>query len=201
MVLGNLNLFPFLKGWGYKWRTFGPRTLGNGEEIEVSRLPTMGWLLHIALLSDDLYGGVRFQYQAQDMELNELFLDAYTNYSLGALAQDPAGWSQLCVQPNPFSTQGQFLSVYSMGWQGFPVPYVPSTVVKLLLGSSSTQATAQVQVMTASIEVSDKENFIKSLRSLIGAGTIQLIDPALIAIGPAEVRVKGADEGEKLGRG
>ena len=187
-----------MKGWEYKIRTYS-REVNRGGSVEVRRISTSGWLMQAVVVSSDLYGGACFKFQGADLELHEFTFDAGLFTSIGAFAQDPAGWTQLATQPNPHSTQGAFVSAYTPMWQGFAMPFVPTTIMELYLGLGSTQSSATVYLAVTTIEVTNKELFIKSLRAVMGMPTIQEIDPALLSIGPGEIKVKGALEkkGEK----
>lgn len=197
-MLGVFNLLPLMKGWEYKIRSY-TKEVNRGNSVEVRRISTTGWLMQTVVVSSDLYGGGRFKFQGADLELHEFAFDAGLFTSVGAFAQDPAGWVQLATQPNPHSTQGAFVSAYSPMWQGFGMPFVPTTIMEVYLGSGSTQSSAIVYLSATTVEVTNKELFIKSLRAVMGMPTIQEIDPALLSTGSGEIRVKGALEkkGEK----
>jgi len=197
-MLGVFNLLPLMMGWEYKIRNY-MREVNRGASIEVQRISTSGWLMQIGVASSDLYGGGRFKFQGADLDIHEYALDAGVTTSLGALAQDPAGWTQLATQPNPYSTQGAFVSGYTPMWQGFGVPFVPTTIMELYLGPGSTQSSAIVSLNVTTVEITNKESFIKSLRAVMGMPTIQEIDLALLSTGPGEIKVKGVleEKGEK----
>ena len=197
-MLGIYNILPLVKGWEYKPRSW-TRTIQRGETIEVERINETGWLFIVGVISDDCYGGVGLQFQGADLELHTLTEGhAETGKSMGALAQDPSGWLQKYYRPNPNSSAGVFVSVlFSAGFQGNVFPYVPTTIVRLYLKNESTQASATVRGVSESIAITNPSLFIRSLRSVIGAGTIQKIDPPLLTPGPEEVTQKGPDEKEE----
>ena len=186
------------KGWEYKLRSW-TRTLNRGQTIEVERVSEIGWLLDLGVISDDCYGGVSLQFQGGDLELHTVTEGhAEAGKTLGAFAQDPSGWIQKYYRPNPNSSAGVFCSVlFSAGYQGNVFPYVPTTIIKLYLKTDSTQASATVHGFSLSIAITNPSLFIRSLRSVIGAGTIQKIDPPLLTPGPEELTLKGPDEKEE----
>jgi len=186
------------KGWEYKLRGW-TRTVQRGETIDVERINEIGWLFGIQVLSDDCYGGVTLQFQGGDLELHTV-AEGHAEFgkAIGAICQDPSGWVQKYYRPNPNSTAGIFFSVlHSAGFQGTLLPYVPTTIVKLYLRSESTQASATVHCSAWSVAITNPSLFIRSLRSVIGAGTIMKIDPPLLTAGPEEVTQKGPDEKEE----
>jgi hypothetical protein len=192
-MLGIFNLLPLLKGWDYKIYDY-TRTVRRGTTQEVLRTSSTGWLINTGLITNDLRGGTRFKFQGSDLSLNEFSFTPYEFLAVGTFMQDPSGWIQLCYQPNPYSTAGAFYCGYSGGWQGFMMPFVPTTIIELYLETESTQLEAIIRTYDFIVEITNKELFIKSLRSLLGMPTIQEIDPALLVPGPAELTVKGALE-------
>lgn len=194
-MLGMFSLLPLMKGWGYKFNTYN-REVKNGEVLEVSRLEQMGYLIQANVISDDAYGGFDLQFQGADLTINSAgIINAQTYYSIGSLEQDPSGFVQRYYRPNPQSTAGVYVSgLTTMGFQGSTWPYVPTTIVTLRLEKQSTQAKATVAVTIVSVIITDKKQFIKSLRALIGANIIQEIDPALLVSGLQEVTELGWSE-------
>lgn len=196
-MLGMFNLLPLMKGWDYKTNTW-TRELIRGQALEVERVEDMGWLLFLSLATDDCYGGAKISFQGADLRPTDI-ADYYPKllYDVGAIVQDPAGWMQLYYRPNPQSTAGAYFAGFTTsGFQGSTFPYVPSTVVQLFLLSQSTQAKATVSLTSIRVIITNKAQFIKSLRVLIGANTIQEIDPVLLSPGPSEITQKAWSEKE-----
>lgn len=189
-MLGPFNLFPFLKGWDYRYRTW-TRTVNKGQVIEVERIDAPGWLQSLGLISDDCYGGTLFEFQGSDLELQTFELTAELANSLGATMQDPSGWVQRYYRPNPASTAGIYVTSLGGGMQGFEQPYVPTTIVKLFLDDESTQDSATVQLQAYCVDVTSPTLFIRSLRSVLGMPVILPIDPALLEPGREPLTLKG----------
>ena len=191
-MLNIFSLLPLLKGWDYKIKVW-TRTLKRGESVEVERIEDMGVLLTINLITDDCYGGLNFSGQGADLNTVTIS-DVYpkTLYDIGAFVQDPAGWVPLYYRPNPNSSAGAYyMAIFSQGFQGSTFPYVPTTIVKLFLKAESTQAEAIISAACARIIITDKKQFIRSLRAVIGMPTIQDIDPALLVAGLQGITAKG----------
>jgi hypothetical protein len=196
-MLGLLNILPLMKGWDYKINTW-TRTVRRGETIEVERIEDMGGLFGLTLVTDDCYGGFNFSAQGADLNLFTI-VDTYPKiiYDIGAYVQDASGWMQRYYRPNPQSSAGAYFApIFSAGFEGSTFPYVPTTIVRLFLRTESTQETATVSVSAYRIIITDKKQFIKSLRAIIGANVIQEIDPALLVAGMQEILQKGWSEKE-----
>jgi hypothetical protein len=191
-MLGMFNLLPLMKGWDYKPNTW-TRELTRGQVLEVERVEDMGWLIGITLATDDCYGGCKIAFQGADLRSTDI-ANVYpqVGYGLGSFVQDPASWLQLYYRPNPQSSAGvYFVVMNSSGFQGSSLPYVPTTVIQLYLLPQSTQAKATVSVTAFRVVITDKKQFIRSLRAVMGMPTIQDIDPALLVAGTQEVTQKG----------
>jgi len=197
-MLGIFDLMPLLKGWGYKPKIW-TREVIRGQPLEVERIDDSGWLMFAVVVSDDAYGGFSLDYQGADLSLfNSGIINAKALYDAGALSQDPGGFVQRYYQPNPQSTAGAyFTSLTSMGFQGTTWPHVPTTIVTLRLENASTQQKATVAVSLIRVVITDKKQFIKSLRAVMGMPTIQDIDPALLVAGSQEITQKGEFDKEK----
>ena len=101
----------------------------------------------------------------------------------GAFCQDPAGWSQRYFRPNPNSTAGYFFAViFSGGYQGSLMPYVPTVKMRVRLRDNSTQSTAYAAFNASTVAITDKKMFLLSLRKVLGIKG--KIDPMLFATGP-----------------
>lgn len=197
-MLGMFSLLPLLKGWDYKVKVW-TRTVKRGEMITVERLEDIGWLMILQLATNDAYGGFELSGQGADLGLVTLgSTHPKAVYDIGGWVQDPAGWVQLYYKPNPQSSLGAFLVVStSQSFQGSTLPYVPTTILKLYLLAESTQTEATVSVSAGRVIITDKKQFIKSLRSVMGMPTIQDIDPALLVAGLQEITQKGEFDKEK----
>ena len=197
-MLNIFSLLPLLKGWDYKFNTW-KRTIQRGQTIEVERITDMGVLVALALITNDAYGG--YEFTAQGADLSQFTISNVTpkgQYDQGAFVQDPSGWLSRYYQPNPQSTAGAFVLFVTPGLQGSTFPYVPTTVVKVFLQSQSTQTEAMVSVNCLRIIITNKPQFIRSLRAVLGMNLIQDIDPALLIAGTQEITQKGPnDEKEK----
>ena len=196
-MLDLLSILPLVKGWDYKINTW-TRTLKRGETVEVERIEDTGCLIGLTLVTDDCYGGFNFSGQGADLNLFTL-VDTYPKviYDVGALVQDPSGWIQLYYRPNPQSSAGAYFApVHGSGFEGPAFPYAPTTIVRLFLRTESTQTEATVSVSASRIIITDKKQFIKSVRAITGANVIQEIDPALLVAGMQEILQKGWSEKE-----
>jgi hypothetical protein len=72
--------------------------------------------------------------------------------------------------------------------EGNVLPYVPTVVMEVSLDALSTQSVATVNLWATTIAITDPEAFIKSLRRVLDAKADLWIDPALLALGPAEFK-------------
>ena len=154
--------------------------------LEVLRMEEWGWLLQMVEATDDAYGTFDISFQGADLETLSWTYYPEAMRQIGAFAQDPAGWLQEYVRPNPFSTAGLYiLGAFTGGYQGSAWPFLPSTVIKLRLPSDSTQESANIHVLLAFIAVTDRKLFIRSLRRVLDQKLSLTVDPRLLAAGPA----------------
>jgi hypothetical protein len=197
-MLGILTLLPLMKGWDYKFGRW-TRTINRGQTLEIERIEENGWLLYVALATDNCYGG--FSLSGQGADLSTITIaNAYPKavYDVGGFLEDPAGWMQLYYQPNPQSSRGvYYLTAANPGFHGSVLPYVPTTILNMFLLPQSTENEARVSVGAVRIVITDKKQFIKSLRAIIGMPIIQDIDSALLVAGVQEVTQKGEFDKEK----
>ena len=189
------SLLPLLKGWDYKANVW-TRTLSRGQTLDVERVEDMGILVDLTLATNDCYGGFNFSGQGSDLSLFTISnIYPKAAYDTGALAQDPSGWLQLYYRPNPQSSAGAFvLPALTAGYQGSTFPYVPTTIVRLYLLNQSTQSEAVVSLSCLRIIITNKKQFIRSLRAVLGMPMIQDIDPALLVAGTQEITQKGPND-------
>lgn len=194
-MLNIMSILPLLKGWDYKVNTW-TRTVKKGEVIEVERIGDTGVLIALTLTTNDCYGGFRFTTQSAD--LNSIPITDYnakTIKDFGNYMPNPNSYVNKYNQPNPNSSAGVFLVSMTMsGFYGATIPLVPTTIVQLALTKDSTQNEALVSVGCGRLIITDKKQFIKSLRAVLGANTIQEIDPALLIPGTQEITEKGWSE-------
>jgi hypothetical protein len=184
-MLGMFHLLPLLKGWEYKVHDLS-RTVARGAMPQELSISETGWLIGIALISDDCYGTLYIDWQGADLQTLSWTWNAEIGRLLGSFAQDPGGWVQRYFRPAPNSTLGIYISVvFSGGYQGSTFPYVPTVKLKLALTNDSTQASASVRTVATVIAITDKKLFIQSLRRVLDANASLEIDKALEVIGPA----------------
>jgi len=187
-MLGMLNLLPLLKGWEYKKHELPSVTLIRGAEPTELLLRERGWLLTIMFATNDCYATLKVAYQGATLEMHETEWNAELARSIGAVTQDPGGWVQRYFRPNPNSTAGIFYVVaFSGGFQGSTWPYVPTIKVSAYLPEDSTQESAVLSGIAGTIAITDLKAFIRSLRAVLGVKDMK-IDPALLVVGPAEVK-------------
>lgn len=183
-MLGMFSLLPILKGWQYKNHTVNS-ILAPGETAEGRRISELGWLIDVALMSTDAYGGVKIQYQDADLQTHEISGSAEDGRIIGAFQQDPSGWVARYFRPNPYSTAGlYFTALFTGGWQGAVWPFVPTTVINMYLGKESTQAQASVSAVAYVIAITNKELFIQSLRQVLDSQLDIEVPPELLSLGP-----------------
>jgi len=182
------HLLPLLKGWEYKPHVaFRTSVIRGAPPIEVLRIDETGWLSSITELTDDAYGTVMIDFQGADLQTLSFAIYPEAYRVLRAFAQDPGGWIQMYIRPNPNSTAGAYyVAAFTGGYQGSILPYVPSVVVKLHLPNDSTQASATIQGVAGVVVITNKKLFIQSLRRVLDTNASLKIDPALLAIGPAQ---------------
>ena len=194
-MLNVFSLLPLLKGWSYK-TTLYTRIVKKGAFEEVARVDELGALGALFLVTNDAYGGYTFTGQSADLNsytLSNQYPKLYEE--MAAYVQGPVGWASRYYRPNPASTAGIFvIAALTSGFQGTSFPYVPSTTLKLFLLGDSTQDSATVSVEVSRVVLTNKAQFIKSLRSVLGANVIQQIDPAILTPGATEITQKGWTE-------
>ena len=188
-MLGIFNLLPYLKGWEYKSHVV-LRTVQNGAApLNLLSIDESGWLLWEGVVTDDAYGTLLVRYQGADLQTREDRLYPEAARVIRAFAQDPSGWLQAYVRPNPYSTAGLYYGIgFSGGFQGSAFPYVPTILMGLYLDPRSTQASATVMGIAQVIAITDRKLFIQSLRRVLDANASLKIDPALLTIGPAQLQ-------------
>lgn len=194
-MLGAFNILPLLKGWDYKDNVW-TRTIKRGQRIVVESVNDLGLFYSTVITTNDCYGGVKITGQGADLR-STTFGDIYPKlqHDAGLYMQDPNGYNPRYYRPNPQSSAGLYITVLSSsGAQGTFLPYIPATSVELFLLSSSTQEEATVSVYSVRVVITNRKQFIKSLRSVIGSQTITDIDPALLSDGPQEMTLKGKND-------
>jgi hypothetical protein len=188
-MLGQFSLLPLVKGWEYKVHTAERTVVRGAQPIEVLTLNEMGDLLLLTLASNDAYGTVTVQFQGADLQPQTESGYAELYHALSGWTQDPCGWTQKYFRPNPNSTAGIYVTIiWSGGAEGSILSYVPTIRVKLSLGIQSTQHSCGVYFASLSLAITDKKLFITSLRRLLNADASLTIDPALLTVGPVEMR-------------
>ena len=194
-MLGEFGLLPFLKGWEYKLH-IAERTnvIRGADPIEARSISETGWLLQLIELTTDAYGKVIVDYQGASLETQTFELYPETYKVFGAFAQDPAGWIQRYSRPNSYSTAGIYVVAgTTSGWQGGPLPFVPTVTIKLELPADSTQDSAYIAGALFVIAITDKKAFIGSLRRVLDPTSSLKIDPALLATGSAVLKQLGEE--------
>jgi len=187
-MLGMFNLLPLLKGWQYKTHT-SEKTLAPGQASDPWRISDVGWLLAVDFVSTDAYGQIGVAWQDADLQTHGGgFASAEDLHILGGFIQDPGGWVQRYFRPNPYSTAGFFYTVGFTGrFQGSPLPFVPTTIVTLRLGSESTQQSASVAAQAFVIAVTNRKQFIRSLRQVLNSQADITIPEEILSLGPVEL--------------
>ena len=185
-MLGMFHLLPLLKGWEYKTHDFSRLVQRGGDPVELP-ISERGWLMQIVVVSYDCYGTLDIDWQGADLQIMSWTWNAETSRLLGALAQDPAGWVQRYFRPDPNSTFGLYnFALFTGGYQGSTFPYLPTIKMRLRLTGDSTQASTTVRAVATVIAITDMKLFIQSLRRVLDAKASLKIDPALLALGPAQ---------------
>jgi len=201
-MLAMFSLLPLLKGWGYKTHIAERKALIRGAppepiyEIQKILKDELGWMLYMREWTNDCYGTVHVEFCGADRERNmlpDMFPEAAL--ALGATEQDPAGCIKRYFRPNPYSTAGiYFMLAVSGGFQGTAISFLPDIKIALSLQKESTQATAHVVATGDVVVLTDREEFIKSLRRVLNAKADLWIDPALKKVG---MIILGQVEGAK----
>jgi hypothetical protein len=197
-MLGMFDLLPLMKGWDYKVKVY-TREVTRGQIVEVDRVEESGWLMLLFFATDDAYGGVEIMFQGAGLNMFSTgVVNAQQQYDGGAVVQDPAGWVSRYYRPNPQSTTGAyFVCITTQGSQGSTMPHVPTSIIKMALDIKSTQEKATISLTTVRVIITDKKQFIRSLRAVMGMPTIQDIDPAILVAGTQEITQKGEFDKEK----
>ena len=181
------NLLPLLKGWEYKTHTLARTNVVRGADPIELRVREQGWLISVAVLSTDCYGTLRIAWQGADLQTQDFTTNAESTMVLGAVSQDPAGWVQRYMRPNPDSTAGVFFSVlFSGGFQGSAWPIVPTVIMEISLPSTSTQTSAYVGATALVVVITNPKLFMISLRKLLGIKG--KLDPELFVLGQIPLR-------------
>jgi len=185
-MLGQFGLLPLLKGWEYKNHVIS-RTISHGQFEELS-FSEMGWILQVAVVSSDCYGTLGMTWQGADLESHYGEANAEVVNLYGAFMPDPAGYLVKYFRPNPYSTAGYYFFAWNLtGYYGASWPYVPTVRARISLDDRSTQLEAEVYAYAATIAITDKEAFLKSLRLALESKADLGIDRALLSVGPAEL--------------
>ena len=185
-MLGMYSLLPLLKGWEYKTHVITRSNVVRGAAPIELRIREQGWLMSIAVLSTDCYGTLKITWQGADLQTREARFAAEGAMAAGAVSQDPSGWVQRYLRPNPASTAGVFVGVlFSGGAQGSAWPYIPTVIMEINLQDSSTQTSAYVQAIASTIAITNPKLFAISLRKLFGVKGE--LDPELFALGRVDL--------------
>lgn len=183
-MLGMFNLLSLLKGWQYKKHDY-EKTLKPGEASLPWRIPDMGWLIGILSVTDDAYGATRIEYQDANLEIHTVEFRPETARILGMVQQDPVGWIPRYFRPNPNSTGGLYsLNIFTGGWQGAAWPFIPTTIMTLLLGAESNQASATISSQALTLVITNKSIFIQSLRQVLDSQADIRVPEELLSLGP-----------------
>jgi len=184
------HLLSLLKGWEYKVHIATRSAVARGgDPVEVLAINEVGWLMAIVVLSDDAYGRLIIDFQGADLQTRSISCDAESGRVWGSFVQDPSGWTTKYFRPNPNSTAGLYVAAsFTGGYQGSILPYVPTVKMKLYLPNESTQSSAYIYAYAITIAITDKKAFIQSLRRVLDANASLKIDPALLTIGPAQLK-------------
>jgi hypothetical protein len=185
-LLGPYGLLPLLKGWEYKTHNSGLRTVTKGApDLEVVRASNeLGWLQFIGQVSTDCYVGMELTYQGGNLQPQTSRGTIESAYITGAfgIGADPAGFVQLYYRPVPTSTFGAYTLISNDLYYGDPLPYLPTVIVSLYLDTLSTQNTAETQFVANVLQITNRQEFIRSLRKVLGTKNM-VIDPALMQYG------------------
>ena len=188
-MLNIFNLLPLMKGWEYRTHIVED-TIAKGQTVEKLRLDELGWLMELAVVTYDAYGGVIVQAQGADLQPRTLQVYPASLEAGGAIASDPAGWVPRYLTNDPSSTAGLFFTDFTPGFAGFGMPYVPTIVISLRLWPNSTQSSAYIGALALVVAITKKEAFIRSLRRILGAQTDLWIDPGLLTQDPSPEFIK-----------
>ena len=181
------HLLPLLKGWEYKTHLLWKANVRRGAVPVEMPISEVGWLLGIYMVTNDCYGTMEIQWQGADLQTMNLSVNPEMGAQLGAFQQDPSSWIQLYRRPNPYSTAGLFVAViFTGGYQGSTLPYVPTVKLRVRLPVESKQMEALIELTTTNIAITDKKMFIQSLRRVLDANASLEIDKALEVIGRSE---------------
>jgi hypothetical protein len=163
--------------------------LAPGQASDPWRILDVGWLTIITFASTDAYGQLSIAWQDADLQTHGGEFNSFEDTRiLGAFAQDPAGWLQRYFRPNPYSTAGYFFgAVFSGGYQGSPLPFVPTTTVTLRLGPESTQQSAIVAAQAQVVSITNRKQFIRSLRQVLNSQADITIPEEILSLGPVEL--------------
>jgi hypothetical protein len=185
-MLGQFGLLALAKGWEYKEHTV-TQLLGRGQAAEIA-VSEMGWILQVVLLTDDSYGTLGFHYQGSDLETHYAEINAELTYPYGAFMPDPSGYISRYFRPNPYSSAGIYIVVWNTsGYYGSGFAYVPTIKARIRLDPLSTQSQATVSAYVATVAITDKEAFLRSLRLALQSKADLGIDLGLLTVGPAEL--------------
>jgi hypothetical protein len=168
MSLGAYNLLPFLKGWDYHVYTI-PLTPLTIQRKQLLRIERPGWLMECKFATDDCYSALRINFKGPGGR--EWVIEPYAElgYIAGAVQQDPAGWVQMYWRPFPLLTLGFYdVALFSSGYQGNGIPFVPDVYVEGYLRPESTQSSSLITAFADTIEIIDEKIFLESYRKVQG---------------------------------
>lgn len=168
MTLGPFSLLPLLEGWDYAvyWAS---EVVARGERRVVKEVADRGWLLSIGYYTNDAEAGCRVEFGGPaGLRRHTAEATPQDLYNVGATQQDPAGWLQLYERPSAASTAGSyFVALFSGGFQGSPLPFVPPVKVTLFLREESTQPAAAILFSAFAIVITDADAFRRSLQRIL----------------------------------
>jgi hypothetical protein len=182
-LLGMTSLLPLLRGWeyrGYVLPESGLYTLTRGGTPAETHVQDIGWLLNVGFATDDCYMQLQIDYEGNRGKKLSTKIRPADAVAIGAIAQDPTGWVQRYVQPNPASSLGIYVLVVWSGYgQNATLPYLRNTKVTISLTGDSTQAQAHAQATALGIIVSDPEDFLVSLREVYAIKDLKIPESIL----------------------
>lgn len=168
MSLGAYNFLPFLKGWDYHVYTIPLTTLTIARK-PLLRIERPGWLMECSFITDDCYSTLRINFKGPGGR--EWVVEPYPElaYVAGRVQQDPSGWISMYWRPFPLLTLGYYIvTVYSAGYQGNGIPFVPDVYVEGYLKTGSTQSSSTITAYADTIEIIDEKIFLESYRKIQG---------------------------------
>jgi hypothetical protein len=175
------HVLPLLKAWEWnvRWYNFAPT-----KELETSFVNRgVGWLMEIDLAMDDCFAEVEFNFKGSSKSGLVTRNSVYPQYLFCGSTFQSGEMNSLTRYSRPSKTSSAGIYIIRMFTgisSGSTLPLLDKSLIKTRLLSGSTQSKCSITVGVITIDITDVEAFIKSIREVQGTRNLH-IDKALLA--------------------